>query len=102
VAGPFAAAAAPEAAPEALASGNTSKARLIATEDGVAVTDDGGVEAAAESEGLALLKCGLAWAVRRTVVKRPKNAPPLGGQKPSHSVVGSVSRFDVYLAPASM
>jgi len=58
-------------------------------------------EAAAESEGFALLKCGLAWATRRTVVKRPKNAPPLGGQKPSHSVKGSVSRFDVYVAPGA-
>ena len=54
---------------------------------------------AVESEGMALLRCGLAWAQRRTVVKRPKNAPPLGGQKPSHSVIGSTSRFDVYVAP---
>ena len=40
------------------------------------------------------------YAQRRVVVKRPKSAEPLGGIAPSHSVVGSTNRFDVYLAAA--
>lgn len=41
---------------------------------------------------LALQKTG-----KRVVVKRPKGAPPLPGQKPSYNLSGRTIRFDVYL-----
>jgi hypothetical protein len=44
-----------------------------------------------------LLKHACEFASRRVVVKRPIHGPPLGDNKPSHSIKGSVSRFDVYL-----
>ena len=44
----------------------------------------------------ALLAPALAAARFRVVVKRPKRAPDLNGQAPSHRVEGKSSRFDVY------
>ena len=44
-----------------------------------------------------LLACARAWATRRVVVKRPRKAPPLGGLRPSTSIEGTTSRFDIYL-----
>lgn len=45
----------------------------------------------------------LAWAQqrarKRVVVKRPRHAPPLGDQAPSHQYQGASNRFDVYLSP---
>jgi len=35
---------------------------------------------------------------RRVVVKRPRSAPPLGGQAPSLQLDGTQARFDIYLA----
>ncbi|MCB1648096.1 MAG: class I SAM-dependent methyltransferase [Pseudomonadales bacterium] len=43
-----------------------------------------------------LLATALACATRRVVVKRPRLASPLAGRKPSHSLEGKSSRFDVY------
>jgi len=44
-----------------------------------------------------LLKISLSKAKVRVVVKRPKNSHHLGGIKPSHSIIGKSSRFDVYM-----
>jgi 16S rRNA (guanine1516-N2)-methyltransferase len=44
-----------------------------------------------------LLKNALACAARRVVVKRPRLAMELAGIKPSFSLSGSSSRFDIYL-----
>jgi len=43
-----------------------------------------------------LLQAALTCATKRVVVKRPRLAGPLGNTKPSHSLTGSSSRFDVY------
>lgn len=48
-----------------------------------------------DTEGL--FKAALQSGTRRVVVKRPKTAPPLPGRKPSHSLSGKTTRFDVYL-----
>lgn len=77
-----------------------------ATEGGVegGVEGDSGEGDSGEGDGsalekeLAMLNRAREYALRRTVVKRPKNAPPLGNAPPSHSVEGSTNRFDVYLA----
>ena len=50
-----------------------------------------------DEDGFALLAAALAAASRRVVVKRPKGAPLLGDQVPSHQVLLKNSRFDVYL-----
>ncbi len=44
-----------------------------------------------------LLGAGLECAKNRVVVKRPKNAPPVGGMKPSATIPGKTTRFDLYL-----
>ena len=54
-------------------------------------------ERSALAKESAMLERARECALRRTVVKRPKNAPPLGNVPPSHSVDGSTNRFDVYL-----
>jgi len=46
-----------------------------------------------------LFETALACARRRVVVKRPRRAPPLPGAKPSHSLEGRSTRFDVYVRP---
>ena len=45
----------------------------------------------------ALLTSAMACATQRVVVKRPRLAPHLAGLKPSYSMEGSSSRFDIYL-----
>ena len=44
-----------------------------------------------------LLSAALECATNRVVVKRPKNAPPVGGMKPDATVPGKTTRFDLYL-----
>lgn len=44
-----------------------------------------------------LLAVARTQAVNRVVVKRPKGAPTIGDQRPSHVIVMKNSRFDVYL-----
>ena len=46
-----------------------------------------------------LFATALKVAGKRVVVKRPKIAPPLTGSKPSYSLNGKTTRFDVYLIP---
>jgi len=45
----------------------------------------------------ALLQTALACAMQRVVVKRPRLAKELSGIKPTYSLSGSSSRFDVYI-----
>ncbi len=49
-----------------------------------------------DQDAPALLEDALATATRRVVVKRPHNAPELGGIKPSGSLRGSTTRYDLY------
>lgn len=44
----------------------------------------------------ALLEAALALASHRVVVKRPRKAPVIEGPKPSHSLEGKSSRYDIY------
>ena len=44
----------------------------------------------------ALLEVALALASHRVVVKRPRKAPCIEGPKPSHSLEGKSSRYDIY------
>ncbi|MEE1922190.1 class I SAM-dependent methyltransferase [Pseudomonas sp. 148P] len=44
----------------------------------------------------ALLEAALALATHRVVVKRPRKAPIIDGPKPSHSLDGKSSRYDIY------
>ena len=44
----------------------------------------------------ALLEAALALATHRVVVKRPRKAPIIVGPKPSHSLEGKSSRYDIY------
>lgn len=44
-----------------------------------------------------LFKTACKAAGKRVVIKRPKNAPHLERQKPSHSLRGKTTRFDVYM-----
>ena len=44
-----------------------------------------------------LLAAALSCAKTRVVVKRPKNAPPVGELKPSATIPGKTTRFDLYL-----
>ncbi len=46
-----------------------------------------------------LLGLALNCPVRRVVVKRPRRAAPLAGHRPSHSIAGRSTRFDVYVLP---
>lgn len=46
---------------------------------------------------IALFQAALAKARRRVVVKRPKHADFLAGQKPALEISGKASRFDIYL-----
>jgi 16S rRNA (guanine1516-N2)-methyltransferase len=49
-----------------------------------------------ESEERDLLEQAIRTSYHRTVVKRPRNAPVLGGQKPGYSLEGKSTRFDIY------
>ncbi len=44
----------------------------------------------------ALLEAALELASHRVVVKRPRKAPPIEGAKPSYSLDGKSSRYDIY------
>lgn len=44
----------------------------------------------------ALLEAALTLASHRVVVKRPRKAPIIDGPKPSHSLEGKSSRYDIY------
>jgi 16S rRNA (guanine1516-N2)-methyltransferase len=50
-----------------------------------------------DNDSTSLFQAALATASQRVVVKRPVNAPPLAGKKPSHSLEGKTTRFDVYM-----
>jgi 16S rRNA (guanine1516-N2)-methyltransferase len=49
----------------------------------------------ADADGL--LELALACAKKRVVVKRPKLAPNLADQVPSHVLTGKANRFDIYM-----
>tara|TARA_R110002073_G_scaffold138908_4_gene288730 strand:+ start:897 stop:1736 length:840 start_codon:yes stop_codon:yes gene_type:complete len=49
-----------------------------------------------EAEERNLLEQAIRTSYHRTVVKRPRHAPALGGQKPGYSLEGKSTRFDVY------
>ncbi|MDA1241494.1 MAG: class I SAM-dependent methyltransferase, partial [Chloroflexi bacterium] len=51
----------------------------------------------AEPEPASLLAAALAVARRRVVVKRPGDAPPIEGPRPSIVIGGKTARFDVYV-----
>ena len=53
-------------------------------------------ESERSEEAAALLQMALARAARRVVVKRPRHAPPLPGEKPAHCIQGKSTRFDIY------
>lgn len=50
-----------------------------------------------ENDVQTLLDACMTAPPKRIVVKRPRNAPILEGPKPSHSIEGRTTRFDVYL-----
>ncbi len=52
-----------------------------------------------EDNGPELLEAALNGATAKVVVKRPARAVTLAGPKPSHSITGRTTRFDVYLIP---
>lgn len=49
-----------------------------------------------DEDATALLALALTVARKRVVVKRPRKAEGIGPRKPSHQLVGTSSRFDVY------
>jgi 16S rRNA (guanine1516-N2)-methyltransferase len=49
-----------------------------------------------DQDAPALLQAALALASHRVVVKRPRKAPIIDGAKPSHSLEGKSSRYDIY------
>lgn len=49
-----------------------------------------------DQDAPALLAAALALASHRVVVKRPRKAPVIEGAKPSHSIEGKSSRYDIY------
>ncbi len=51
---------------------------------------------AAEDEEARLLQAALVCAEKRVVVKRPRLAPLLAGQKPHFQITGKAIRFDIY------
>lgn len=53
----------------------------------------------ADEDAAELLDLALSVARRRVVVKRPVQAPPLGGREPHHRLPGASTRFDVHLVP---
>ena len=50
-----------------------------------------------DEDATELLAAALAKAKYRVVVKRPRKAPAIEGQSPSHTVEGKTSRYDVYV-----
>lgn len=54
-----------------------------------------------DEDAPALLETALKCARKRVVVKRPRLADAIAGPKPSMSIEGKNTRFDVYLIPAN-
>jgi 16S rRNA (guanine1516-N2)-methyltransferase len=54
----------------------------------------------AEDDAVQVLEAALEIARDRVVVKRPIDAPTLGGRKPTHVFEGKTARYDMYLASA--
>ncbi len=54
-----------------------------------------------ENDTEQLFTTALAVAAKRVVVKRPKTAPSLAHNKPSHTLSGKTTRFDVYMIQPS-
>lgn len=52
--------------------------------------------AGADDDAPALLEAALALATHRVVVKRPRKAPAIAGEKPGYALEGNSSRFDIY------
>jgi 16S rRNA (guanine1516-N2)-methyltransferase len=52
----------------------------------------------ADDDADALLVQAFAIARERVVVKRPRQAPPLGNLRPAWAIEGKLLRFDVYRA----
>ncbi len=53
-----------------------------------------------ESDDLQLFRAALKTAGKRVVVKRPRTAPPIEGRKPTHTIIGKTTRYDVYMIPS--
>lgn len=49
-----------------------------------------------DDDAPALLAAALALATHRVVVKRPRKAPPVAGEKPGYALEGKSSRYDIY------
>jgi 16S rRNA (guanine1516-N2)-methyltransferase len=49
-----------------------------------------------DDDAPALLAAALALATHRVVVKRPRKAPAIAGEKPGYVLEGNASRFDIY------
>ena len=49
-----------------------------------------------DDDAPALLEAALALATHRVVVKRPRKAPAIAGEKPAYVLEGNASRFDIY------
>jgi 16S rRNA (guanine1516-N2)-methyltransferase len=49
-----------------------------------------------DDDAPALLESALALASHRVVVKRPRKAPAIAGEKPGYVLEGNSSRFDIY------
>jgi len=49
-----------------------------------------------DADAPALLAAALALAANRVVVKRPRKAPAIAGDKPGYTLEGKSSRFDIY------
>jgi 16S rRNA (guanine1516-N2)-methyltransferase len=50
-----------------------------------------------DEDALALVRCAMATGSKRIVLKRPNAAPEIEDFKPSFSLKGKSSRFDVFL-----
>lgn len=50
----------------------------------------------ADDDAPDLLAAALALATHRVVVKRPRKAPAVAGEKPGYVLEGKSSRFDIY------
>ena len=53
-----------------------------------------------DGDAPALLAAALALAANRVVVKRPRKAPAIAGNKPAYALEGQSSRFDIYAKKA--
>ncbi len=58
---------------------------------------EGDAHHAVDPDGEALFQWARRQPVSRVVVKRPRKAPKLGGETPSHTLEGKAVRYDVYV-----